>query len=734
MKIFLNKNWSEQFVYSDKTPGIFVGREQEIRNLKNIIINNDSSAILVSSVRGVGKTSFVHKALSEIKDQITPFFVNIGHTLAIKDIEKDKKKILVSIIRHAYLANPKDSEIKELYFDCIGKTTTETSELESNESIDESSISTEIKPKTDNLFAYFGVFLIGVGVSSSIDSILRIIIGAIGLFTITFSAYWKSVTKLLRKTEVNNRNVIDDSTDYLEIKFEKWLRSTAEKTNKKIVFVIDELDKIDVKIAFDYIKEYKNLFTRSSGHFIFISSQEAFDLSNNSRELSIEDGGIFPTFFTHVYYLPLPTATDLRDYLHSIIISSNVEETILINYLLFISGLDFFELKRNINNFILVDEVGQPYLDPSLLEENDVFYNRKGELFGWVDEWFISKNLSLLKNNWKKNSEFQKFVLNFLNDKYPKNIETKELKGDLVRLMEFLVSIGHYTLRNYNIADVDGVEQDLQALTEAEQYIYYCTNTYNRTSLEAPLTKEDMLFVETFKELVRQANDLDNIQEVYETTSNFTELPYITEGRDGRSLTGIDLFITYNSYKDLMDKVVEQKDRITITTEKIVNADKIIKEQINNVKAKYFEVLVNLLNITKDSKTVGSFNIDSSEYSVDTVFKVIPTFEETITSAYSTAVWYRPEVGKYVLLINNFKDEDYIIQGLEVLRNNKNILAINVVTHSQIDIKHKHPLVYKNAIGRRSKALQVTNFVNLKVNDVREIVDILKLIDKFLNS
>jgi AAA+ ATPase superfamily predicted ATPase len=90
MKIFLKQNWSEQFIYGDKTPSVFVGREQEIKSLKSIIKNNDSNAILISSVRGVGKTSFVHKALDEIKE-VFPVFVNIGHTLSNEDIEKEKK-------------------------------------------------------------------------------------------------------------------------------------------------------------------------------------------------------------------------------------------------------------------------------------------------------------------------------------------------------------------------------------------------------------------------------------------------------------------------------------------------------------------------------------------------------------------------------------------------------------------------------------------------------------------
>src|SRR3989344_6595731 len=110
-KVYLKNNWAETFVYGDdKTPGVYVGREHELQSLQSTLLNNDSASILISSVRGVGKTSFVHKALSTAGDKIHPIFVNAGHVMSScteenlpgKEESLPKRKLLNSLIRSAY--------------------------------------------------------------------------------------------------------------------------------------------------------------------------------------------------------------------------------------------------------------------------------------------------------------------------------------------------------------------------------------------------------------------------------------------------------------------------------------------------------------------------------------------------------------------------------------------------------------------------------------------------------
>src|SRR3989344_7248550 len=239
MKINLKPNWSEQFIYGDDTPGFFVGREQEIKALKNVIAGNNSSAVLISSVRGIGKTSFIHKALSEI-DEVHPVFVNIGHALANADNEnsegtKNKKLILVSLIRATRFNKEfdNDKELEDLYRKCFAKVREENIESDDRETKQEIGISGEIKTNAKNLIPIFEVFILALGIS--LDSLwVRLILGSLGATTLFLSFGWQK--KIVKALLNRKSSVIDDSTEYLEIEFENWLR---KKKDKKLVFVID---------------------------------------------------------------------------------------------------------------------------------------------------------------------------------------------------------------------------------------------------------------------------------------------------------------------------------------------------------------------------------------------------------------------------------------------------------------------------------------------------------------
>ena len=165
MKIELQKNWSEQFICGDETPGYFVGRQKEVDSLKNIILENDSSSILVSSVRGVGKTSFVHKTISEAQKHnkdVVSVFVNIGHTLANGDNDKEdnqKKLLLNSLIRATHFNEIfiKNSELEKIYRQSLGNYKVQ----EFNEEIknEEKGFKYSLRVNKKELMSLFFVFL-----------------------------------------------------------------------------------------------------------------------------------------------------------------------------------------------------------------------------------------------------------------------------------------------------------------------------------------------------------------------------------------------------------------------------------------------------------------------------------------------------------------------------------------------------------------------------------------------
>ena len=241
-----------------------------MNSLKHAIKNNTSSTILVSSVRGIGKTSFVHRALSDIREEIVPIFVNVGHTLrdSIKSPNPNTgREFLVSLIRASFLTEKfkNDSELEDLYHQSIGQFIKKKESI--NNSTDESKYSflTQIGLAIDQ--SNIRLPLIGLGTALGSlgifsENIWLKILGLVGTLSLPLSAGFKfewGVSRLIQKIfNVRDGYQIDNSSAYLETKFEQWLEQKSK--DKKIVFVVDELDKEEAKEAFDAIKEYKNLW------------------------------------------------------------------------------------------------------------------------------------------------------------------------------------------------------------------------------------------------------------------------------------------------------------------------------------------------------------------------------------------------------------------------------------------------------------------------------------------
>lgn len=723
MKIYLKRNWSEQFIYGDKSPGFFVGREQEINSLKNIILGNASSAVLIASIRGIGKTSFVHKTLSEIEN-IHPVFVNIGHALANTKGPKDdnKRLVLVSLIRaiHFNKEFKSDKKLEEIYMRCFGRYKEESSELKEINSQKSLGIKAELKVNGKIIIELISILMIFFGFSLN-DTAWRLLTGFIGIGILFLSFNWE---KNWFQNRVDKKSlVIDDSTEYLEIEFESWLRN---KEDKKIVFVIDELDKIEEEKSLKAIKEYKNLFNLSFAHFLFLSSEKAFDLVISDREKDAKDGGVFPTLFTHIIYLSLPKSVELKNYLYQIFNSSNKidgnEKEELINYLLFRSGNDFFDLKRNISDFISFDDKGQPIIDTDKIKDGDSNFSGVSELFNYVDQWFLQKNVKELKKHWKENSLLQKSVFQFLNPNYNKNFSESIVTENIKKLVSFLMDIG--------IIKSEEVESETDP--NIKSITYQWTGKYNR-DVQVPLLEEDKEFINSFSKLIKLANDLDDLPESYKT-EKFDEYDSVTEGRNGENLSGVNLYSFFSNYHDIYNKLQKDSQRISVTAEKIKEATKIIDEQISNVSEKYFDILINILNKLFQDRPEFFINenINSQNHNINGIFSSLPDFLSVVTpEAYQSRVYGRTDQTKYVLIIRYFEDEDHITNALEVLRNNTNILVINLI-HGDVH-RVSYPKVYTDKIGRKRKqAIEVKNFINFKFNDFRQLSKILKKIDEHL--
>lgn len=722
MKIYLKPNWSEQYVYGDKITGYFVGREQEIKSIKSILLNNSSSSILLSSVRGLeNHLLFIRFYLNwAIISVLCLLILDTPLLMLILMRGKKKKLILASLIRatHFYIKDRRDKTLDEIYNKCIGNYKEEDIESEKTEDIKKYGIGIEIRNNAKHIIPLFGVFLTAIGISLDI-LLLRMILGFLGISTIFMFFGWEK-----RRTDIieSKKSVtIDNSTEYLEIKFEKWLK---DKTNKdeKYIFVIDELDKIDEVKMFDIVKEYKNLFTRSFAHFIFISSQKTFDLVNEDREKDAKEGGIFPTFFTHIFYLSLPKTDEIKDYLNQIFtLESKIDENEkikLINYLLFRSGNDYFELKRLIYDVISFEDKEKPLIDINKLKKEDVHFSGISELFGYVNEWFLNRYLKELKKYWKDNSELQKEIFRFLNVTYNKNIgpEQYEVNRYLSDLVQFLESIGM-------------LAKDGEAGTGGNKYIW--TGKYVR-SVKAPLLETDKSFNESFAKLIKLANDLDGMPQKYKS-NDYKNYDYIDKNRDGQDVSGISLYSIYSEYKVIFDKLKTPEQRITVTTEKTEEAIKNINERMENIFKKYYEILVGNINKILTDKT-GIF-LNQTLNQRPAILNSCPIIQQTFRTIIHK-VYGKNDNTRAVVIVKEYENIDRIREGLKGLNEQKNILIINVSRGSEYGVNlANYEEEYKDKKGKsKKKKIDVDNYINYTVNDFRQFSEILSKIESHLTE
>lgn len=639
MKFYLKKDWAEQSVYQRKKhkkrgSGYFVGRKQEISHLKHIIKNNHSGSTLVAGVRGFGKTSFVHKVFDEITrepgEEIYPVFVNIGSILSLisrneNSGDENKKLLLVSLIRALYLQWSQDPwrwfkgiafteyrKLKKVYEKSLGSYS-----IEKN-SVKQFGVKAHASSAWNIVTPAAALALLPFLKNS--DGDLHVVVLSIMIFFGTL--FVAGISKQFSRREAL---VIENSTEYLEIEFENWLA----RNKKKIIFVIDELDKIKAGMALHLIKECKNLFTRSFTHFIFITNERAFDQVSNSsnRTADVNRGGTFPTLFTNILYLPLPSTTELREYLNDITdetetqknylreagtLTREQQEEALIGHLLFHSGCDFFPLKRVISDCIQY-ESKNPYIDTKYIEGQSTQYRQEAKLTEYT-EIFLRRYRSNLKGRWKENSELQQNIFQFLRDNFGHNFNFKYDQNEsdedateakrLIDFCKFLRKIGTlYT--DPPIGTDEPMPPDI-----ACRWNY----TFKRDP-GAYKTEFDISFLKKFQELVKVANELHSLEQIADAESDLPE-DNIIDGNDGRTLTGISLFDVFNNHLSLKNKIGDDAAREETTVEDANGAMERITQNLENVYSMYFNVLIGYLNITL-SNIVMNDNIDNSSLSSD---------------------------------------------------------------------------------------------------------------------
>ena len=293
-----------------KTHSHFVGRTNELKALAERIVFSDGGSFLITGYRGVGKTSFVNEVVVQIKamlSQSTALFANTKVLAIHLNVARrlEPAELMHHIIRGIYQSlvderqlglldpNLKDELTLAFYRTSMNMTRRVSEASESGFGLNEASIgATHLKATLKTSLSYKRsrtrddeLTFLGYDDKAAEQDIIRIS---------------KALASGYVKKESWSRRWLN-----------KIQRREPVRTHLKLVFVFDELDKLeDVRgsqerkeaYALDEILEsLKTLFTTSDISFIFVAGK---DLQERWLEDLGKGDSIYESIFSFEKYLP----------------------------------------------------------------------------------------------------------------------------------------------------------------------------------------------------------------------------------------------------------------------------------------------------------------------------------------------------------------------------------------------------------------------------------------------
>lgn len=389
LKITLKQNWDELPSGEFNPSPFFSGREKEIAVLTHAFLHKRSGSILVSARRGTGKTDLVYKALKATvkKDsKIIPVVINATQISELaslgeeetKDREEKLSKVLKTLITRTYSVcseglkkNRLGIELADLYrqasgsyHESIAVQSSQSKEI-SKEGSTETKIFGRISPTKFRQFINLSLPSLMIGLTPVLSGkplYVQYLVATIVLLPVVLVQFIdlevtgeakKATSKKDKDSSLEIAHKIylrDNSYSNLEFGFKLFLEN-LQKENRKIIFVIDELDKLgdDVKKVIKSIKSFKNLFNHSDAIFVFIAAEDSFEHMGQSRSLRDTES----TLFSQTIYITRPKAADFKEYLKKIAESSGGEDfDLFCEYVIYCSRLDFYNLQNILRDHV----------------------------------------------------------------------------------------------------------------------------------------------------------------------------------------------------------------------------------------------------------------------------------------------------------------------------------------------------------------------------------------------
>ncbi|WP_258131649.1 ATP-binding protein [Bacillus cereus] len=332
--------------------------EEMLFRLKNEIVSGSNSSYMLSGYRGSGKTSYINKLEQIINnenivfirvnfvsgDEKTNILRRIIRNLAFKFLVKDDEKIKQPFWKR--LNFRKDNKHKEdfLFLELLNRRTFE--EVSSSESL---SISNEINKKRSidftiimiivamgviyttnqfspiiNLESVKGMIesIITMGIDKMVVPFITILLPLILFIRITKEKNYQKK----RYLELNTKTLYDDEIAELRL-IEAIDKLSGKEINSnlknKLVFVIDELDKIeDTDILNTLLGQLKPLMLEGNATFITIGGQKLYYMYELEKE--VEDP-LFHSVFSRHIHVPLPRRREFHQYFDGLMENNSLD-------------------------------------------------------------------------------------------------------------------------------------------------------------------------------------------------------------------------------------------------------------------------------------------------------------------------------------------------------------------------------------------------------------------------
>ncbi len=322
MKLQINPDLLSDAPYNEKNKGLFTSVHKDYQDLVSDIQLGTSTCYLISGYRGAGKTSFIKKMEAGIKgnrdkDDREILFVHThfskyhsqtyllrklirGLYQQIKDLETFKKlktdeSRLTLDKKTAFLLEQLYD--KTFYDSSSAHTTTGKKERVTVLNLDLISLFQIVIPILIFVFFIYNIVFQKFSLPDIINYggvLISLVAGVKGFLKFSFS---KTRTKT-EQEDFNRKSMYDD--EIADHHFYNLLEAFRPKY--KVVFVLDELDKVDENDIDKLLNEMKPYLVSGAATFIVVAGQTLYYRYENSKS---EDDALLSSIFAKCIHIPL---------------------------------------------------------------------------------------------------------------------------------------------------------------------------------------------------------------------------------------------------------------------------------------------------------------------------------------------------------------------------------------------------------------------------------------------